>query len=896
MSCIFHFRVISRIFVVLICVNSLFGEKTRDHLNLPIFPMNAATAGQTGYTIPTQAAATQNPVYLSYAEQNALFTSGVFGPNLGGFLFGTALFSPFGGIAVSGEYLAAEDKTFALRFGYGNFLTRRFATGISIAPRYTTNGSQGAFGLGIDPSLLFDTKWHKSFGENDGFGIYSPSVFFSSRNLNIPIGETSLLPNASAHLGALTGFYQSAQINAALIVSTYGTDRFDTLPLNLGLQGQYRWALLSLGYGFSNYTNQANGFSFAVGANFTAPFGDVWLLYSLNAPTAARSEVHGVVAGARFGGVDSEPPEVECKPDGTHFSPNNDGVRDLIYFNLAVRDQSPIVFYELTISDAKGNIVHRARADERLREKDFRWGLFFSSFIAPRSRADIPARLAFNGRSVAEAKKPVKDNVFAEEPSDVALADGAYRYEFRAIDEKNNESRRVSGEIFIDTQAPVASVEISDDLISPNGDGRRDTITITQDTTVSDSYEGAIINAEGNKIRTFPFLSPAPTRLEFDGKTDSGQVAEEGLYRYQLTGRDAAGNQKITSSSSFQITRRVDAATLKTSAIGFNPKAKKGAEIIFFPAVEFSAGFIDGEIVISKSCKLRDEDIAFRKTIPSLKPEKKKPVSFTWRGEGQSQTTVPDGVYCAVFRARYESGNMPESAPMRIALDSTGPELDATADLSVRQFSPDGDNENEEQAFRLFARDLSPLASYDLIIKEVLPDGKLNSVRRFSGQGELPATIYWDGRTDEARLVESLTQYEYTLAATDIYGNATATSPRRFETGVLALAEQAGFLIRIPLKDIDEPIGDRFDTLYKTLNRYPKYRMRLEVHSQIGGGIERGLKGSELMAQRVFEFLKDKGLAAEHLSYQGFGESNPIYAARSVNALKNRRLDVFLNR
>lgn len=885
-----------RFCVVFICVSAAFGEKTRDSLHVPNFPLNGAIAGQTGYTIPTQAAATQNPVYLSYGEQNALFAAGIFGPNIRGFQFGGALFSPFGGLALSGEYLAAEDKTFALRFGYGSFITRRFATGVSLTPRYTTDSGKGAFGLGLDPSLLFDSKWHTSFGQNDGFGVYSPSLYMSSRNLNIPIGETDLLPKASVHLGMLAGFYQSTNVNVALMVSTHGTNSFDTLPLNLGVQGQYHWALLSLGYGSSNYTNQTNGFSLGVGANISTGFGDAWLFYSLAVANSSRSEVHGIAAGARFGGVDSEPPEIEITPDGSHFSPNNDGVRDLIYFSVKVRDKSPIVFFELVIRDKKGAVVHRQRADERIREKEFHWSLFFRSFVSPRSRADIPERLTWNGRMIADSKKPVKDNLFTDEPTDAPLPDGAYNYEFRAIDEKNNESRRVTGEIYIDTVEPVATIEISDDLISPNGDGRRDMITVTQDTTATDLYEGAILNAACKQIRHFSFSSPALTRFDFDGKQDNGTVAEEGVYRYQLTGRDAAGNQKTALSSNFYLTRRVDAATLKSNAVGLNPKNKKFAELVLYPAVEYPQGFIDGEILINKTCDFKKDSLAYRIAIPSLKPDKKKPAAFIWRGQGLGQTVVGDGLYCVIFRARYENGNAPESTPLQFLVDSTGPELDATADLSSREFSPDGDNENEEQAFRLFARDLSQISAYELTIREVYPDQKLNIVRRFAGKDEIPATIYWDGRTDQAGLVESLTQYEYTFSATDTLGNTSITTPRRFETGVLALAQQNGFLIRVPLKDLEEPLADRFDALYRALSRYPKYRVRIEVHASPGGGIERGLKASEVMAHRLHDFLKDKGLTPAHLSYQGFGESNPIYSLKSLNTQKNLRADIFLNR
>jgi len=113
---------------------------------------------------------------------------------------------------------------------------------------------------------------------------------------------------------------------------------------------------------------------------------------------------------------------VSVETEGDYFSPNNDGVQDLVVFNPRVRDKSPIVFYEFRVLDSKGNLVYRQRSDERIREKDFSWSLFVRSFVAPRARSDIPERLTWNGRVQTEQKKPVKDAVFEEETPDLHIS------------------------------------------------------------------------------------------------------------------------------------------------------------------------------------------------------------------------------------------------------------------------------------------------------------------------------------------------------------------------------------------------------------------------------------------------------------------------------------------
>ncbi len=883
----------------------LAAEYTRDYLNLPLRPFNSAIAGQTGHNMPAQAAALVNPAFLGYGDQNTFFGGTLQGSGIQGYFAEGALFSPFGGVTFAAEYLKAQDQSFALSFGYGSFLSRRLATGLGLTPRYVYSDSARAFGFGIDPSLLFDSKWQASIGGNDGVGIYSPAVFVRTQNLAIPLGDTDMLAKPSAHVGVLSGLYHSAHFNFALIASTYGTGQFDKLPLNAGIQTQYRFLLLSFGYGFGNYHATGNGVSLGLGAAVPLSFGDTFIFYSYSAGNSQRADVHAFSAGVRLGGLDADAPEVVFESEGTAFSPNNDGVRDVMAFKAGISDKSPIVYYEFRVRDAAGNIVYKQNKDDRIREKDFSWMLFFRSFVAPMGRADIPARFFWNGRAGAEKKKPVKDEIFQEAESDQALGDGIYRYEFWAVDEKNNESRHVTGEIRLDTRSPAAALELSDDLISPNGDGQRDVLTATQDTSAGDSYEAQIINAHGEKVRSWRWAENAPTRVDFDGLKDDGTLADEGSYRYRLTGRDAAGNQSEAISGNFFVSRRIDAVMLRSSAAGFNPGAKQFAEVQLTPSAMYDQGYLDGEILIHRRCPAKPEDLVFRiaVTAPPVQPKgsrKAKPATFVWRGEAMGQSRAPDGIYCAVFRARFENGNQPESVPLSVTLDTSPPEIEITADLDIRQFTPDNDGENEEQAFRLYAKDLSGVKFYQLTISEVLPDSKggvnLMPVRRFQGKGELPQTIFWDGKTDTALPVESLTLYEYTVQAADVYGNTRITAPRRFETGVLALKSGSGYLVRLPNAVLDEPLNDRLDYVYRLLSRYPKYKIKIEAHAVTQNGIERTLRLTEEAGRKVYDYLINRGLAAERLSYQGFGDSAPVYNTRGPQAAKNSRLDFLLSR
>jgi hypothetical protein len=129
--------------------------------------------------MPTQAAALVEPgVSGLWRPEYFLYRWCIFVRNLYGFYADGALFSPYGGLTLSAEYFKADDQTGALSFSYGSFLSRRVATGLAVTPRYTqpVRGQQ-AFGLGIDPALLFDSKWHANVAVTTGWGSIRPRFF-----------------------------------------------------------------------------------------------------------------------------------------------------------------------------------------------------------------------------------------------------------------------------------------------------------------------------------------------------------------------------------------------------------------------------------------------------------------------------------------------------------------------------------------------------------------------------------------------------------------------------------------------------------------------------------------------------------------------------------------------
>ncbi len=73
---------------------------------------------------------------------------------------------------------------------------------------------------------------------------------------------------------------------------------------------------------------------------------------------------------------------------------------------------------------------------------------------------------------------------------------------------------------------------------SPNGDGRRDAQTISLRLKEADDVTVSVVNADGDEVRRLADGQPAraftPIRLTWDGRTDSGARAPDGLYRLRV--------------------------------------------------------------------------------------------------------------------------------------------------------------------------------------------------------------------------------------------------------------------------------------------------------------------------------------------------------------------------
>jgi outer membrane protein OmpA-like peptidoglycan-associated protein len=247
--------------------------------------------------------------------------------------------------------------------------------------------------------------------------------------------------------------------------------------------------------------------------------------------------------------------------------------------------------------------------------------------------------------------------------------------------------------------------------------------------------------------------------------------------------------------------------------------------------------------------------------------------------------------------------------------DTAGPELGVK--FSTEFFSPDNDGVDDELTVSISCKDESPIQGWKIEIREPQPPYLLFS--EWSGEGEPPAQIVWNGRSPGGELVQSASDYPFTLTASDIFGNSS-TFEGDIKVDVLVIRE--GNLLRVQVPSIVfGPNSGGFDGLddnifanndyilgriAQVLNKFATYKVRIEGHANFTATTERAKRQeqerelqplSERRARFVLDYLVKLGVDRGRLSAFGIGGARPVvsYEDRD-NWWKNRRVEFILEK
>ncbi|MBQ0004127.1 MAG: OmpA family protein [Treponema sp.] len=439
-----------------------------------------------------------------------------------------------------------------------------------------------------------------------------------------------------------------------------------------------------------------------------------------------------------------------------YFSPNSDGVRDVLEVKFSAEDDGRIVSWKMIIENSRGKVVRTIGNKTTLPTKITAKGVL-KQIAKAKESVIIPELVSWDGT--------MDDGTMAP--------DGEYFYYIVVKDENENESKTKKYNVFLDNTKPECSIRQleGDDLIF--GEGKKSVLKISQSGSKEKIWTGTITDVEGKTVRTVKFENAAPEDFVWDGTDDSGMIVQDGVYNYSLSGEDKAGNIS-------------EDAGLKN--------------IIFSAEKPASNISIEGTKYFSLSEKSNKRSITFTVDIPEPKSANKlvdwsvtvtacntKTVCRTWNkdnfkgipskivfdGTDDSRSKLlSDGEYIATVRAKYLNGF--ETAPVNTSIftiDSVAPSASVKADTNI--FSPDGDGRKDVINFAFeIAKDTetaSPMEKWNGKIVSLKDENVC--VRNYEFGSFVPAHITWNGLDENSKLAAD-GEYVFVLNGTDMAGNS----------------------------------------------------------------------------------------------------------------------------
>jgi flagellar hook assembly protein FlgD/outer membrane protein OmpA-like peptidoglycan-associated protein len=563
--------------------------------------------------------------------------------------------------------------------------------------------------------------------------------------------------------------------------------------------------------------------------------------------------------------LNTEATEVFLAADAEVFSPNADGVKDTLTVRPRLKVTEGVASYTLRILDKAGQAVRSLQVQNRA-PLDFAWD-----------------GLDNRGRRVP---------------------DGEYTAELSLEYQKGDRHLVKTGAFLVDTQVPTIEASAEYGLFSPDGDGSRDFLPVTQTSSSEELWEGAFLSAKGEAVRSYYWKGQVAS-LRWDGKDENGNKIPDGQYLYRVKGTDRAGNTVTREIRGITLDTRQTAAFLTVSGEGFSPNGDKVADSLdFSPVVTLAEG------IQTWTLQMVHAEAGVQKTFSGPPPV---PQKLAWDGKADSGQPAREGAYQAVFRADYAKGNRPQAQSSPFLLDVTAPQVEMS--FTPQPFSPDNDGVEDELAIALSVKDLSPVTDWAIRID----DPEAHPFVSFAGKGVPAERIIWNGLSDSGELVQAASDYNFVFTIRDQLGNAR-TVQKLIAVDVLVIRDGDKLKIRIPsitfppnsadlskVAEADKAAKNDWvlQRLAVILNKYGTYNFRIEGHAnqeywQNPARAAREEKEelaplSLARAEAVKNGLVRLGLKAERISVAGLGGSSPIVPFSDMeNRWKNRRVEFIL--
>ncbi len=438
---------------------------------------------------------------------------------------------------------------------------------------------------------------------------------------------------------------------------------------------------------------------------------------------------------------------VSVPAETKYISPNNDGVQDELVIPMKISDKRYVQAWSLVIMDSDHNVV-RTIGNKVSMPTRFTFKMFFKQLFTPKQGIAVPDTVIWNGAMNNGETAP----------------DGKYYYYLTATDDNNNTGKTKEFEVVVDTVAPEIELAQPSDKIF--GEGAKAALKIKQTGSVEDEWVGVFRAADGVAVRTVKWVNSEPAEFQWKGTNDQDEQIMDGVYSYEISATDRAGNV----SNRAVISNIIYSAEKPATNIFVNGSR------YFSPGTDSSNASINldltipvpdektGNKLVEWAVTINDKAGKPVRVFNQVKDGAVPPEKLVFDGKDDNGSALKDGLYQAVVTAKYLNGYEPAeiSSPI-LVLDTEKPSAQIVA--SEKVFGA-GSKDSVKFSIMITPSDGAAVPSW---IGEI-QDENGNAVNTYDFGEYPPQDIVWNGITSDGGIAEK-GKYRFVMTGTDLAGN-----------------------------------------------------------------------------------------------------------------------------
>ena len=559
------------------------------------------------------------------------------------------------------------------------------------------------------------------------------------------------------------------------------------------------------------------------------------------------------------------------------FNPFGKGNKKTVTLSPIVKTDAQVSEYKVAIKNATGEIVKTFNGNGKL-----------------------PSKFSWNGMT--------DDNQKA--------TDGFYSAEIHLVATNGTESTATTQNILLDSVYPEVAAEVEYALFSPNGDSKKDALPIEITSTKEDLWIGTFVSDSTKEVvKSITWIEYAES-FDWDGSDEAGNTVADGLYTFEVTTTDIAGNTTTETIKKIEIDTRIPSAYIMAEYDVFSPNSDGNLDTQLFSV---SSSLNEG--LDSWAVRIVNNGGAIVKEWNSVNGDAL-PDSIEWDGIN-TNNTVAEGILTANLELNYTKGDVVDISTTPFLCTITPPELSVA--IAPEYFSPDNDGIDDELFIKLAGKSVIPFKNWQFDIY----DPNNNLFWNTQGKETIAETIAWDGRSNTGELVQSASDYKYKFTVTDILGMSTTIEGvipvdvlvirvgdvlKMQVPSIIFRSDNADFMGKDedPERGLEKSVIENNERVLKRiaeiLEKFKSYNVTIEGHANNLSGTEAEETStengniplvplSEDRAQYVKEKLIEYGTSSARLDIIGMGGRVPVAAREDrANWWKNRRVEFILNK